>query len=307
MPDIQTVTRNLPLDQVDEPEQPVRSSFDEPEFFALVDSMRIVGQLQPIIVRPRHGRYETVAGHRRLKAARYLRWVTIQATIQEANEEQVSTVRAHENAFREPIQPEDEGHFFQGLAQSLKWGVREIAKNMNRSPYYIESRLKTLTWPADVRDALRNGIIGIGAAEAFAEIGDVAERQRLLGYAKSGGINARTARAWADAWAISHSQIDAALIQANASAPAQRWEEPMYPCYGCERPVVISRLTVIRLCEDCNHEMSTAIGRAPDNRPDTQATDRETRAPGPPKPIPPQGTSRGDLQINPPTTPRAED
>lgn len=243
--------RLLPLDLISEPQEPVRTSFEESEFLALVDSMRIMGQLQQIIVKEFNGRYEVVAGHRRLKAARYLRWHSILCSIVSGTPEENEAKKLHENAFRESVAPEDEGHYFQHLAAAHKWGVREIAKAMNRSPYYVESRLKVLTWPRDVLDALRAGKVGLGVAEALAEINDVDERRRLLAYAIEGGCNARTARGWADTWNATQHTLSMEAIESSRFDSFKPPPQPMYPCHACEKPIDVSYIRQLSLCPEC--------------------------------------------------------
>lgn len=238
---------------------------DESELFALIESMRAVGQLQPVLVRPNNGRYEIVAGHRRLRAAIYLRWPTINATIMEGTQDAYDAAKCHENAFRESIKPEDEGRYFEYLARDKKMGVKEIAAFANRSHYYVESRLACITWPADIRDALRNEIIGLGAAEALAEITEDSERQRLLGFASASGVSARTARAWADSWLVTKQAVDAETLAHSVTMIQQKYEEPFFPCYGCERPTPISQLQTIRLCKGCFDELNSARMSTPNN------------------------------------------
>jgi ParB/RepB/Spo0J family partition protein len=257
---------------------------DQTEMFALVESMRAVGQLQAILVKPRGDRYEVVAGHRRLRAAIYLRWPTINATIMEGTQDDYDAAKSHENAFREQIKPEDEGHYFEYLARDKKMGIKEISRFCNRSHYYVESRLACITWPADIRDALRNDIIGLGAAEALAEVTEDAERQRLLGYASTNGVSARTARGWADAWLITKQAVDVETMRAAQSQISQKWEEPMFPCYGCERPQPISQLHVIRLCGGCHADLSTAQTGSRKNLNDSKRREQPaTDTPPPPE------------------------
>jgi ParB family chromosome partitioning protein len=254
---------------------------DEKELFALIESMRAVGQLQAIIVKSVGDRFEVVAGHRRLKAAQYLRWPTILATILDGSADLHDAAKCHENAFRESIQPEDEGRHFEYLARERKLGVKEIAELTNRSHYYVETRLACLTWPPDIRDALRNGILGLGAAEALAEITEDAERQRLLAYAAQGGVSARTARSWADAWLISKQQVDVAQLAAAQANTPIKFEEPYFPCFGCERPTPISKLQTFRLCGECYNEFNDARRNAETNQLNPTSREYPTEKPTP--------------------------
>src|SRR5215217_7439215 len=76
--------REIPVDLIDpNPRQP-RSSFDETKMAELADSIRARGLLQPIVVRPlAGGRYELVAGERRLRAARMAELETVPALVRD--------------------------------------------------------------------------------------------------------------------------------------------------------------------------------------------------------------------------------
>lgn len=234
------------------------------DLHALIDSMRALGQLQPIGVVERGQNFEICYGHRRWKAARYLRWPTMLAQILPPDSSSNEARKIHENAFREAINPEDEAKYYAHLAEEKKLSIREIADFVNRSPYYIQSRLGMLAYPQDVLDALRNDRIGLGAAEAFADIGDQDERRRLLTYASENGCSARTARAWRDAWVATRAQVDLAAVQAADAARPVVYVEPLFPCWSCEKPETVSLIRTIHLCRGCHDGIVNASsGRAP--------------------------------------------
>src|ERR671916_3209496 len=70
--------REIPVDLIDpNPRQP-RRSFDDAKLAELAESIRARGVLQPIVVRPlAGGRFELVAGERRLRAAKIAQLETI--------------------------------------------------------------------------------------------------------------------------------------------------------------------------------------------------------------------------------------
>src|SRR5688500_9662156 len=77
--------QSVPISLLDaSPRNPRRDSADVAE---LADSMRAHGLLQPIVVRPLNDRFEIVAGHRRVEAARQLGWTDIQAVVRQDSED----------------------------------------------------------------------------------------------------------------------------------------------------------------------------------------------------------------------------
>ena len=61
--------RLLPLELIDDPQRPLRSDLTEESLAELVLSIKQMGIIEPIIVRPQGNRFEVIAGHRRLSAA----------------------------------------------------------------------------------------------------------------------------------------------------------------------------------------------------------------------------------------------
>lgn len=258
MTDPSEISRLIPTDLIDPPSKPIRTTVDEEEFLALVDSLRTLGQISPLVVKPAGERYETIAGHRRLMAAKHLRWPSLECRVVNEDEHTNTAVLIHENSFREGVSPEDEGKYFHSLMREKGLSIRDLASMTNRSTYYITSRLATTTWPANIQHALREKQISLGVAQELAKIHDDAERRRLLAYAVDQGCSAKTAKLWAESWEATQQPVDNQNLIAPANLPESTYQEPHYPCYACSQPTRISALSIIRLCGDCAHALSLA-------------------------------------------------
>lgn len=240
------------------PADPIRSTVDEEEFLALVESLREVGQITPIVVFQDGDQYEIVAGHRRYLAARHLKWPTIEVRVVVQDATLNAAVKLHENSFREAVSPEDEGSYFDKLARERHLSVKDLARMTGRSHYYVQSRLACTTYPADIKEALREKRISLAVAAAFAQIDDGAERRRLLAYAIDAGCTARTAVLWAESWKVTQAAVDCENLVANTTPSGGSWAEAMFPCYLCAGPTPISRLQIIRLCGGCHADLRAA-------------------------------------------------
>jgi ParB family chromosome partitioning protein len=93
---VDTATRNagmdgrplfIPLSQIDEDRDQPRRIFNEDELAQLADSIRLVGILQPIVVRPSQvsGRYFIIMGARRYRAARLAGLNSVPTIVQEGS------------------------------------------------------------------------------------------------------------------------------------------------------------------------------------------------------------------------------
>lgn len=263
-------SRIIPLEMIVPPTNPIRTNLDEHEFLALVDSMREIGQITAIVVVPHGDNFEIIAGHRRYLAAEHLRWPTLEARVVPRDEELNTAVKIHENSFREAVSPEDEGRYFDKIIREKEIGIKDLAKLVNRSHYYVQSRLHCTTFPANIKDALREKRISLGVASELSKINDEGERRRLLAYAADQGCSTKTAKLWVDTWMITQEAIDAENLKAPQSTGPAHYAEPHFPCYTCATPTPISQLAVIRMCEGCRNGLDQARNDLATTAPDNQ-------------------------------------
>lgn len=136
----------------------------------LADSIRSVGILEPLVVRPiPYGVYEVVAGGRRLEAARMAGLDTVPCTVRPLTDEQALELAIIENNQRGDIHPLEEADAFQRLRE-LDPGHTpgSIAAKIGRPVAYVVSRLKLLALAPEAREAFSNDDITIGHAHLLA-------------------------------------------------------------------------------------------------------------------------------------------
>lgn len=138
----------------------------------LADSIRSVGILEPLVVRPvPYGVYEVVAGGRRLEAARLAELDTVPCTVRPLTDEQALELAIIENNQRGDIHPLEEADAFQRL-RDLDPGHTpgSIAAKIGRPVAYVVQRLKLLALVPEVREAFANDDITIGHAHLLAAL-----------------------------------------------------------------------------------------------------------------------------------------
>lgn len=156
--------RKIALDELDDPKIAIRSNLDDPDLDELMISMKDLGLLEPIVVRPVANRYEVIAGHRRSRAARLLNWGFIEAKIIEANEEEVFAMRLAENLQRKDNNPVDEACFVGEIILKYKKTPEQMATLLRRSDKWISERLEVFDFPEYMKDHLRLQKYPLGAA-----------------------------------------------------------------------------------------------------------------------------------------------
>jgi ParB family chromosome partitioning protein len=119
------------------PKQP-RTRFDDETIDSLAASIREVGILQPIVVRRVAGRYELIAGERRLRAARKAGLATIPAVVRDSDDADTLREAIIENIHREDLGPIELAEAFRALLDfKVLLGV-EVARAAN-SPYLLDT------------------------------------------------------------------------------------------------------------------------------------------------------------------------
>jgi len=142
----------------------------------LAASIRAVGLIQPIVVRPhpdKPGEYQLVAGHRRHAAASKAGLKKITAEVREDLDDGMAyAAMLVENLQRQELTVLEEAAGYRILVD-LGWRQKDIAEKTGRSPAVVSKRLRLLDLPDDILPAVRDGRIGVETAyEVARAIGD---------------------------------------------------------------------------------------------------------------------------------------
>lgn len=175
-------------DQIDDPISPIRTDIDREKINELADSIKREGLINPITVRPKAGRFEVVAGHRRFMACKVAGMIKISCVVRELTNEQVCEIMMHENLYREDIDPVDEALFIGRLVEHLNLSVSEIAERMNRSQQWVCDRLEILDYPDYMVVLLKQGQLKLGVAKWLFQIDDNVYRKMYAESAVNHGM-----------------------------------------------------------------------------------------------------------------------
>lgn len=186
----------IPQAKIREPVHDVRIRIDDKDLEELAESIRTVGLLQPIVVRPIGDEYEVVTGHRRQLATRKLGMdpVTCLVLDPEGAEAQMAQ-RLHENIYRVDLTPIEEAAVYAELFEQLL-DTDKVAAAVRRSRAVVERRLALLELDDRIREALDEKKIPLGVAEELQKVKDETKRHYLLACAISDGATADKVRQW---------------------------------------------------------------------------------------------------------------
>ena len=190
-----------PYDIVPNAQQP-RSVFDESDLAELVHSIREVGVLQPIVVRPlpeQPGKYELVMGERRLRATKEAGLDSIPAVVRETADVDMLRDALLENLHRAQLNPLEEASAYQQLLADFGITQDELAQRIGRSRPQITNTIRLLKLPEPVQLRVAAGVLSAGHARAILSVGDVEGMLRLADKIVDEDLSVRAAEAAASA------------------------------------------------------------------------------------------------------------
>jgi ParB family chromosome partitioning protein len=181
----------VPVDQIEpNPKQP-RTDIDEDGIAELADSIKKVGLLQPIIVRPVGEGYQIIAGERRWRAARAAELETVPVRVVSATETASLELALIENLQREDLNPIEEARGYRRLLTEYQMTQAELADNVSKSRSAITNALRLLDLPEEVQEFVYAGDISAGHARAILAVSDEEQRLQLANRVKTQGLSVR--------------------------------------------------------------------------------------------------------------------
>ncbi|MBB5512817.1 ParB family chromosome partitioning protein [Neomicrococcus aestuarii] len=186
----------LPIHSIHPNRKQPRQVFDEDDMAELEHSIREIGLLQPIVVRPSgepgDAPYELVMGERRWRAAQRVGFKTIPAIIRETKDEDLLRDALLENLHRSELNPLEEAAAYQQLLQEFGCSQDELSQKIGRSRSQISNTIRLMKLPALVQRRVAAGVISSGHARALLALEDPAEMERLAQRVVNEGLSVRS-------------------------------------------------------------------------------------------------------------------
>ena len=167
------VNKNISVDSIDSnPFQP-RTSFDEQSLEELASSIKKLGIVQPLTVRETgDGRYQLIAGERRLRAARRAGLTHVPAFIRTADDQAMLELALVENIQREDLDAVEVAISFQRLIEECKLTQEELSERVGKQRSTVANYLRLLKLPAEIQLGIKNKQLMMGHARTLVNIED---------------------------------------------------------------------------------------------------------------------------------------
>ena len=148
------------------PYQP-RKSFEEESLKDLTQSIKEKGILQPILVRPKGGAFEIVAGERRYRAAMEAGLDEVPVIKKSLSDAEAFEIALIENIMREDLSPIEEAKGFEKLIKEYHLTHEDISKSIGKSRSYISNTMRLLDLPLKVQHMVSDKKISTGHARTL--------------------------------------------------------------------------------------------------------------------------------------------
>ncbi len=172
------------------PMQP-RKYFDEEALSTLADSIRELGVLQPILVRPTGAGYEIIAGERRWRAAKRVGLTAIPALVRDVDDTISLEQAIVENVQRSDLNPLEEASAYQQLIEDFNLTHDQVAKRLGKSRTTITNTLRLLVLPPSIQKMVRDSRLTMGHARALLGSPDRVFQEKIAKQAASEGWSVR--------------------------------------------------------------------------------------------------------------------
>ena len=223
------------------PQQPRKIFLDE-ELKELAQSIKENGLLQPLLVRPVQvipGKYELVAGERRLRAVQSLGWTQVPAVTRDVDDDTLLVLALVENLQREALNPLEEAEGYQALMEKHGLSHAGIGRSVRKSRSTIANMVRLLQLPASVLRHVAAGSLTSGHARALLSLGD--ERK----------IAELARRAIEEGWSVREMErragVDSLKKARKAKDRAPKRRDPVLQALEDDLRAVLSTKATIRL------------------------------------------------------------
>ena len=180
------------------PVQP-RRRFDEDGLRELSESIRSYGILNPLTVRLRCGKYELVAGERRLRAAKLAGLTEVPCILVDVDMQDAGLLALVENLQRKDLDFLEEAEGLQRLIRMFGMSQEEAARRIGKSQSAVANKLRLLKLPADVLDTLRQNGLSERHGRALLRLPDGESQRAALAVILENDMTVAAAEAYIDA------------------------------------------------------------------------------------------------------------
>ena len=169
----------LPIMDIERSPYQPRRDFKEEELKELGESLKNNGLVQPPTVRKNAaGKYELIAGERRLRAAQLIGLKKLRVTLVEADDLTAAAMTTTENLQREDLNPIEEAVSYKTLQDTFHLTQQQVAERVGKGRATVANSTRLLELPEEVKTLVAQGLLSAGHAKVLLSL--ESEKNRVL-------------------------------------------------------------------------------------------------------------------------------
>jgi len=227
---------------------------------ALATSIREIGLINPIIVKPHADQYRLIAGTRRFHAFKMLGKDSIPAKVVEEGDRESLLIQFSENFHRQDLNPLQLARTLEFLLTEMKLSTSEVALLCNKSREWVSKTLSLLEMPDYLQEAVQTNLLSSSVAQELDRIPNQSLKEQYTSHAVAGGCTEKVARQWAQQAKMTLAAQADRVAQREAGADALPPPPPpplqRQTCYICGAPEDRVVLEPVLLCWHCKQNLA---------------------------------------------------
>jgi ParB family chromosome partitioning protein len=250
-------TRTIPRTKLVPPAEPLRVSMSDDGMELLAESLRAVGQLQQLIVKPfgdgpvcvravaseqaldayieAGNQFEIIDGHRRWIAAERAGIELLECKVVDSSRDWTHAAMLHANIIREDVTPAEEGWQFLELATKHNWSLDDLMRTFRVTESYINDRVELVQKDERIAAAAHLRTINLAQAKQILRAKDPTLRTYLLDQATVHGANARSLEVMRQNWASEQAAGQGGLYPHTPTGSTAPDPAPAAVCIWCDK------------------------------------------------------------------------
>lgn len=233
------------------PSHDVRKSHDLEKIFELAESIRTIGLINPIHVRPLGDKFEVIAGNRRYMAMEQLQAVECPCIIIDRKDGSDTAIKLHENIFREDLTPVEEATEVARMHDIELLPFTTIALIWKKSVAWVRDRYDFDHAASGLKDLVHEKQIPLSVAKILSRITDAAALEWHAQQAAINGCTAAMAQVWVNHYQAAPWKLPTPEELAELRARHKPPPVPQISCTSCYVQMPLDTVTQAYLCPNC--------------------------------------------------------
>lgn len=225
----------------------------------ITESIKTLGIIEPIIVRPKDGSFEIVAGCVRYRCAKIAGLKSIPCIKLGLDDKAAEILKIHENIKRIPLDHIDQGNTFVMMREKFLMTENDISSIVGKSIAYISQHISLVSQDEEIIKSVREKRISFSQARELIQVTDKTERRRLRLYCENDGATVEVLRSWIkdykNSLLINSTPGDSVESISHHEDRPQDWRI----CQACSKATLISDIRQVFYCPTCDTAIKQAI------------------------------------------------